>query len=594
MNYRFNQKAYYDAYNNNKGRKKTPESIFDLTKDALNTMQMDRSNEVLDLIAKLDLRYTNQASKDDIVNMNYGTLYGAVELEGLVDKSRDANIFSNPTEFNPGEEFIVGSFIDSIAESKRRLSNNVLLCKPNSSIPYNVVELLVKALDILQMIFVPNRNANQNEIYNNVANILAAVGLQQNTQNFDEAFNVLTSLFGDKNSYPVDTICSLARVWRGFNALAKVSSQDKSMNYGDTSVAHVLNVMTNSMDTITRSVPFNTPAGWVLVDNIETDVIRKLMESGRLKNDESVFRHFKKLEKAHLKSGFANNPYADLSGQMGNNGGGNGVNPNAALIVTGPNGVSAQNNAGQQVPVYNFSNNNNANDNQILAAKVNSAIDSELRAAHERSKSGQCPDPYMNADFKNKIITEVQNYFRNQQNNQQGENNNMNYDNNNQNNNSNGWSIANSNNLQRDNNGNIVNNNNNGNNNNNSVSWKISDVGNNNNGNNNNNNQNYNYSYNGGNNSNQNYNYTYNGGNNNSQGVTFTVNNGGAWGNSNNNQNNNGFGLSYGDNQPAPNENIGNLTYYDTYNNNGFGQSRTTDIIGRITVEGLDSGSTTL
>ena len=57
-------------------------------------------------------------------------------------------------------------------------------------------------------------------------------------------------------------------------------------------------------------------------------------------------------------------------------------------------------------------NNINNNDGSITDSTISNDIDSTLQDYYDKSKTGQCPDSYLNTEFKNKIINDIKNAFK--------------------------------------------------------------------------------------------------------------------------------------------------------------------------------------
>ena len=350
-NYTFTHVGFSQSFNDMDGRAKTPLSILDRTKAQLGVLQASNGMTIADNLLKTPIPYIPVQQQTEISNFAKGLIDGGLEIQTLVNSAMDLNGHANdPTQITKGAEQFPAMFLDSLNESRRKVGAGKL----SGTLPYKNMDpttLLIKCLGILQHIFVPDQSAKPDVIYQHIQRVFEAVGLppQQNPAMMDH-INDITTLFANPEYDAIDTITSLARMVYANDVLIALISNNRGLSYEDSNLSEALTAMSYELGEIIKTPPHATPAAYAMADIVEEKVLKRLIDSGRLRAD--LYNKFKLNNNRQVLTMAGNDPYSDLSGRAPSV-----LNPNVQTMVFDPtrpfgSGVTGLNANGQAVPMF--------------------------------------------------------------------------------------------------------------------------------------------------------------------------------------------------------------------------------------------------
>lgn len=391
MNYNYYDHRNHNIFMPNDGRPITAVNTMDRIIQNLRNLPLGNytaiEHSMLNNVPNLTV---SQALATDIYNLNLAAMQGAETIEDVVTMASDPTMDSSAVDFNrvaDNTAEVLGRWLDSFEETKRRLEKKSYHLVGNSQDGTNVMLLLAHALDILQYVFVPDKEASPTEIHQRVQSIFMQLGIDPMKQpDVMDKINVITALFGDKQWNPVDTVNSMTRMISYTRALIKMAVRNQNSGYTDAVLVDSVQAMQASLSEAISKYPNANAAGYYMADEVEKNTLNVLVKLGHLRPEfaDTMRRHTNGMYFANSPD----NPYQDLSGTFPN-GRSTMVNPNMTTFAINPDGsVYSADKNGNQVP-FEVKNDSLNEFNTLYSSLYNKVYNDAII----RFNQGQGPDP---------------------------------------------------------------------------------------------------------------------------------------------------------------------------------------------------------
>lgn len=256
-------------------------------KGAIYHLNNFRSDDMLEATKQINLfPYRTDVEKQENLAKANAMYNGMAAATTLISTINHKDIMTEATEM-PAMRNDAANFLNTLSQVKYELGEQDV--EGN-----NKVLLLLRGLDILQRIFVPQRNINPDNIYQNVVNLFAGMGLNVDQDpSLRDDIAIIVKLFGDPKFDPFRVVSNLAFLGYSFDTMKILLTNDKNSYVVDYTLREALNSMDKALDTIQKYPEYNTLSHMAFSDDVETQVLRELEALNIL--PEGSFRNYKRL-----------------------------------------------------------------------------------------------------------------------------------------------------------------------------------------------------------------------------------------------------------------------------------------------------------
>lgn len=256
-------------------------------KGAIYHLNNFRSDDMLEATKQINLfPYRTDVEKQENLAKANAMYNGMAAATTLISTINHKDIMTEATEM-PAMRNDAANFLNTLSQVKYELGEQDV--EGN-----NKVLMLLRGLDILQRIFVPQRNINPDNIYQNVVNLFAAMGLNVDQDpSLRDDIAIIVKLFGDPKFDPFRVVSNLAFLGYSFDTMKILLTNDKNSYVVDYTLREALNSMDKALDTIQKYPEYNTLSHMAFSDDVETQVLRELETLNIL--PEGSFRNYKRL-----------------------------------------------------------------------------------------------------------------------------------------------------------------------------------------------------------------------------------------------------------------------------------------------------------
>lgn len=256
-------------------------------KGAIYHLNNFRSDDMLEATKQINLfPYRTDVEKQENLAKANAMYNGMAAATTLISTINHKDIMTEATEM-PAMRNDAANFLNTLSQVKYELGEQDV--EGN-----NKVLMLLRGLDILQRIFVPQRNINPDNIYQNVVNLFAAMGLNVDQDaSLRDDIAIIVKLFGDPKFDPFRVVSNLAFLGYSFDTMKILLTNDKNSYVVDYTLREALNSMDKALDTIQKYPEYNTLSHMAFSDDVETQVLRELEALNIL--PEGSFRNYKRL-----------------------------------------------------------------------------------------------------------------------------------------------------------------------------------------------------------------------------------------------------------------------------------------------------------